>query len=164
MSLVLRPSTLREANAFVKQHHRHHPMVRGCRFALAAERDGEVVGVAIVGRPVSRHLDNGLAAEVNRLCVVPDERARNACSLLYGAAARAWRAMGGERMFTYIRADESGASLRASGWVPVHATRAQSHDRARRPRQDRTEVTERVRYEPPWSAAVAGPGLSRQVG
>lgn len=50
--LALLPITLADANAFVQQHHRHHPPVVGHKFSLAAAKGGQVVGVAIIGRPV----------------------------------------------------------------------------------------------------------------
>ena len=86
--LDLVPVTFREANAFVEQHHRHHGKVVGHKFSIAAAdtETGEIVGVAIVGRPVSRHLDDGWTLEVNRLCT---NGRKNACSMLYAAA---WRA------------------------------------------------------------------------
>lgn len=40
----------------------------------------------------------------------------NACSFLYAAAARAGRALGYDRIQTYILADEPGTSLKAAGW------------------------------------------------
>lgn len=89
--LELVPITLKEANAFVEQHHRHHKPVVGHKFSIAASDGEKIVGVAIVGRPVSRYLDNGLTLEVNRLCT---DGTRNACSFLYSAAWRAncvWR-------------------------------------------------------------------------
>lgn len=91
--LDLVPVTFREANAFVEQHHRHHGKVVGHKFSIAAAdtETGEIVGVAIVGRPVSRHLDDGWTLEVNRLCT---NGRKNACSMLYAAAWRAARAMG----------------------------------------------------------------------
>ena len=85
--LELVPISLKEANAFVAQHHRHHRPVTGHKFSVAAAvngaLDGEIVGVAIVGRPVSRYLDDGWTLEVNRLCT---DGTRNACSFLYAAA------------------------------------------------------------------------------
>lgn len=51
--LELVPITLKEANAFVEQHHRHHKPVTGHKFSVAAAANGKIVGVAIVGRPVS---------------------------------------------------------------------------------------------------------------
>ena len=62
------PISLKEANEYVTEHHRHHKAVRGCKFCVALKSDDEIVGVAICGRPVSRHLDNGETLEINRLC------------------------------------------------------------------------------------------------
>jgi hypothetical protein len=75
--------------------------------------EGELRGVAIVGRPVARKLDNGWTLEVNRVCT---DGARNACSMLYGAAWRAAKALGFRRLITYTLPEEGGASLRATGW------------------------------------------------
>lgn len=109
------PVTMKQANEFVLLHHRHHGKVRGCKFCIgAADESGVLHGVAIVGRPVSRYLDNGSTAEVTRLCT---DGYRNACSFLYSACARIARQMGYARLLTYILDSESGASLRASGWT-----------------------------------------------
>lgn len=89
--LELRPVSLNEANTFVAVHHRHHKPVRGHKFSLGCMVGDHLVGVAIIGRPVSRYLDNGMTLEVNRLCT---DETRNACSFLYGAAARAAKTMG----------------------------------------------------------------------
>lgn len=111
--LVLKPVTLREANAFVAQYHRHHPPVTGCRFAIGVVQGEKLVGVAIAGRPVSRYLDDGYTLEVTRLCT---DGTRNACSILYAAVWRAARAMGYRKAVTYILESENGVSLRAAGW------------------------------------------------
>ena len=107
------PVTLDVANDFVRRLHRHSRPVIGSKFAIGA-RDGEkVVGVAIVGRPVAPSLDDGLTAEITRVCT---DGTRNACSLLYGACRRAAKALGYERIFTYTLPEEGGASLRAAGF------------------------------------------------
>lgn len=109
------PVTMKQANEFVLLHHRHHGRVRGCKFCIgAADDNGVLHGVAIVGRPVSRYLDDGRTAEVTRLCT---DGCRNACSFLYGACARIARQMGYAVLLTYILEEENGASLRASGWT-----------------------------------------------
>lgn len=111
------PLGLREANAFVAEHHRHSGIVRGCKFCLGvADETNELRGVAIIGRPVSRHRDDGLTAEVSRLAT---DGCENACSALYAAAWRACRAMGYVRLGTYTLVAESGSSLRAAGWQLV---------------------------------------------
>ena len=85
--LELVPITLKEANAFVERYHRHHKPVVGHKFSIAASDGEKIVGVAIVGRPVSRYLDNGLTLEVNRLCT---DGTRNACvSYLFTAGGAA---------------------------------------------------------------------------
>lgn len=112
--LSLVPVTLREANEFVRQHHRHHKPTVGHKFSIGVQEDGRLAGVAICGRPVSRFLDDGYTLEVNRLCT---DGAKNACSMLYGAAVRAARAMGYHKVITYILDSECGASLKASGFV-----------------------------------------------
>jgi hypothetical protein len=118
--MILRPITLRAANAEVERLHRHHPPVRGCCFCLSVVGDGGIVrGVAIVGRPVARMLQDGVTAEVIR---VATDGAKNACSMLYGAAWRAARAIGYTRMITYTLPEEGGASLRGAGWVCTSET------------------------------------------
>lgn len=108
-----KPITLAEANAFVIQHHRHHDAVVGHKFSIGAYKDGELVGVAIVGRPVSRYLDDGKTLEVTRLCT---DGTRNACSFLYSACARIAKAFHYKKIITYILESENGASLKASNW------------------------------------------------
>ena len=100
--LTLTPVTLATANAFVNAHHRHHKATAGHKFSIGCAKDGDLVGVAIVGRPVSRYLDNGWTLEVNRLCTTGE---KNACSILYAASARAAKAMG------YYRAIGTGMTL-----------------------------------------------------
>ena len=144
MSLTLTPLTLREARAFVARHHRHNPPPRGGKFAIGAAMDGEVVGVVIVGRPVSAEWDDGWTAEATR---VTTDGTRNACSLLYGAAWRAARAMGYRRLITYTLATEPGTSLRAAGFRVVTQVPRRSWDRPGRPRVDQHPLQERLRWE-----------------
>ncbi len=131
--LKVRPSTKRKANAFIRAHHRHHKPPAGAKFYLAVESHGVVCGVAVVGRPVSRHLDDGLTAEVNR---VATDGTRNACSKLYAASAHVWRAMGGESILTYTLPAEGGASLRAAGWDCEGPAGGGLWDRVARERRD----------------------------
>ena len=107
---------LREANAFVEQHHRHHKPVQGHRFSVGVSVDGELVGVAIVGRPVARQTDQKMVAEVLRCCT---DGTKNACTWLYGACARIAATMGFESVQTFVLPDESGGSLVAAGWECV---------------------------------------------
>lgn len=147
MSLELCPISLPEANAFVHEHHRHHRHVPGAKFCLGVEQGGKLVGVAIVGRPVARHYDDGETLEVNRTCT---DGTRNANSFLYGAAWKATRALGYRRLITYTQSSESGSSLRGAGWR-VLAERAPRNgwDNSRaRPRLNRgTDYVQRTLWE-----------------
>lgn len=113
--LCVVPLKLSQANCFVAAYHRHNKPVLGARYSIGAEVGGDVVGVAIVGRPVARMLDDATTAEVTRVCVRPSAP-RNTNSFLYSACWRVWRAMGGNRLVTYTLTSESGASLRGAGW------------------------------------------------
>jgi|SRR6185437_785478 len=111
--LRVRPATIKQVNEAVALLHRHHKPVQGHRFSLLVKEGDKIVGACSVGRPVSRELDPYLIAEVTRLVT---DGTKNACSILYSAAARACAAMGFEYIQTYILEDEPGTSLKASGW------------------------------------------------
>jgi hypothetical protein len=139
------PISFAEAAAFVVQFHRHHPAPRGHKFSMAvADEQGAVRGVATVGRPVSRHLDDGWTLEVNR---VATDGAKNACSMLYGAAWRAAKALGYRKLITYTLASEPGTSLRAAGWKLVAETPGRSWDCTSRPRFDGHQLGLKLRWE-----------------
>lgn len=147
MSLAVCPITLREARAFVAAHHRHHRAPRGCRFVIGLEETdkGAIVGVAVVGRPSARHLDDGRTAEVTRLCVLDGHP--SACSKLYGACWRAARAIGYRRLVTYTLPEEGGASLRGAGWKLIGEAGGGSWSRAARPRVDEHPTQVKLRWE-----------------
>lgn len=118
--MIFVPLTLRAANDFVEAHHRHSARTSndGGKFAIGLEFSGELVGVAIVGRPVARLLQDGGTAEVLRCCVSP-AAPKGAPSALYQRCARIWQLMGGKRIVTYTLKRESGASMRnlhGGGW------------------------------------------------
>ena len=122
---------LSEANSFVAKLHRHHKPVVGHRFSIGCEHEGILVGCAIIGRPVARQSDQKHIAEVTRL--VTDGTA-NACSFLYGQAARAAKELGFKSIQTFILQSESGISLKASGWKCEGLTKVgswQSRDKRR---------------------------------
>ena len=143
-ALSLIPIQLAEANAFVKRVHRHHGPVVGHKFSLGAVKNGEIIGVAIVGRPTARRRDDGLTLEVTRLAT---DGTRNACSFLYGACARAASALGFKRIGTYILASESGASLNASGWRLIGETPGRSWSVPSRPRVDKHPLQKKLLFE-----------------
>ena len=142
--LTAMPISLVEANTFVSLHHRHHHAVVGHKFSIGAALGDNVVGVVIVGRPVARGLDDGLTLEVVRLAT---DGTRNACSFLYGAAARATFALGYRRLGTYILASESGVSLKAAGWHLVGEVKGRSWNTSSRPRVDKHPIQGKLRFE-----------------
>ncbi len=150
--LQLLPVSLREANDFVEQFHRHSARTSndGGKFAIALEHDGQLVGVAIVGRPVSRMLQHGkeeFPAECLRLCTSP-ECPKGGGSKLYARARRIWQLMGGSHFHTYTLASESGATMRGAGLTePVTAVPAAKWDRPSRTRVARpAEQLAKVRW------------------
>jgi hypothetical protein len=135
---------LDEANAFVKKLHRHHGHVVGHLFSIGAAEAGKLVGVAIIGRPVARMRDDGITAEVTRLCT---DGTKDACSFLYGAAARAAFALGFKRIGTYILSSEPGASLTGAGWRLIGETKGGSWSRSDRPRTDKHSTERKFLFE-----------------
>lgn len=147
--MQLAPISIREAKLYVAHHHRHHRPPQGGLFAVAAEKDGQLVGVAIVGRPVGQGLQDGRTVEITRVCT---DGTRNACSFLYARCRRAARALGYERVKTYTQQDEGGASLVAAGFEQEALLPARSWAEANvsRTRFDQSTPQARVR----WGAAA----------
>lgn len=141
--LKARPVELREANAFVDHLHRHHDHVYRDKCRVGAEQNGELVGVAQLARPVARRLDDGQTIEVVRLCT---NGTHNACSFLYGRAARIAKEMGYQKIVTYILEDENGASLRAAGWHKEADTKGGSWDCPGRPRKTTAPTAPKQRW------------------
>lgn len=144
MKLTLYPIELAEANAFVNSHHRHHKPIVGHKFSIGAAAGDEIVGVVIVGRPVARMRDDGITLEVTRLAT---DGTRNACSFLYGAAARAAFALGYKRIGTYILASEPGTTLRAAGWRLIGEAGGGTWARKGRPRVDKHPTQGKLLWE-----------------
>ena len=115
MKLRLVPTNGGTAKAFIAAWHRHHEPPVGYIFTVGVAAEDTLVGVATVGRPVSRNYDDGLTVEVTRVAVA--DGTPNACSMLYAACWRSSAARGYLRALTYTRDDESGASLKAAGWI-----------------------------------------------
>jgi len=113
------PLTIKQANTFIVAFHRHHKPVQGHRFSIGLVHSGSLVGVAVIGRPVGRGCDAYMTAEVTRLAT---DGTKNACSALYGAAARIARGMGFAKIQTYLLETEPGTSLKASGWSLIAKT------------------------------------------
>ncbi|WP_370595046.1 XF1762 family protein [Streptomyces demainii] len=153
--LTIVPLSFRAACEVVDRLHRHHKRPVGHKFSLGVVTEhGRLAGVAIVGRPVSRHFDNGLTVEVTR---VATDGTQNACSALYAAAWRTARSAGYQRAITYTQEGESGASLRAAGWRRVADLPPRSGwGTPSRPREDRgTDGVARVLWEQARAVAEA---------
>ena len=144
VSLSVVPLDFATAAAFVAKHHRHHTPPVGHKFSLGAMDGERLCGVVIVGRPVSRVRDNGLTLEVTRLCT---DGTRNACSFLYGAAARACFALGYRRIGTYILKSEPGTSLKAAGWKLIGERGGGSWTTPSRPRDDHHPLEPKLLFE-----------------
>lgn len=127
---------LKEANAFVEALHRHHKPVVGHRFSIGAAHNGKMVGCVIVGRPVARQSDQRNIAEVTRLVT---DGTHNACSFLYGQAARAAKELGFRSIQTFILLNESGVSLKAAGWQCMGITKVGSWHTRQGRRSDQPE-------------------------
>lgn len=146
--------TVSAAKRYVGVWHRHSSVPQGGLWAVACALPGksEPCGVAIVGRPVARMLQDGATCEVIR---VATDGTRNACSYLYGLCRRIAQTMGYTRVLTYTLASESGASLRAAGANVTATVRGRSWNCESRPRIDKSEsqTADKVR----WSLTEATP-------
>ena len=145
LRLTIVPTTLKAANAYIAQYHRHNRPVPGC-ISVVGVSDGEQLrGVAVVGRPIARALDDGFTAEVRRCCT---DGAPNACSMLYRAAWRAVKALGYRKVITYTLPEEGGASLRASGFTLADTNAGGGRwNRPGRPAADTHPTGKKLRWE-----------------
>lgn len=148
MSLRIVPITIGAAKQYVARWHRHHEPPRSALFAVACQSAGalEPCGVAIVGRPVARKLQDGKTCEVLR---VATDETRNACWILLGACKRIAQAMGYSGLITYTLAEESGASLRAVGAMPTATVCGASWSSPSRKRTNKgnAQMKDKVRWD-----------------
>jgi hypothetical protein len=143
-TLNLIPVSFSEACNYVKKFHRHNKPPVGHKFSIGLEFENKLIGVIMVGRPVSRHLDDGLTLEVNRCCT---DGTKNSCSMLYGAAWRAGKNLGYKKIVTYTLEHESGSSLRGAGWINDHILPGASWSRPSRERVDQTmQLVNKLRW------------------
>lgn len=153
MSLYLVPMYRIEARAFINRWHRHHAAPVAEKFCLGAvDANGVVRGVATVGRPVARMLDDGWTLEATR---VATDGTRNAGSFLYGACRRATFALGYRKLVTYNLPSESGSSLRGAGWRVVGEVKGRSWSCRSRPRVT-PELGDKLRWEAESPTALRG--------
>lgn len=138
-----------KAKSFVQTHHRHCPPPAGWRFGAGIRNGQELIGVAMVGRPVARAFDHTKVVEVNRVCVldtIDPQLVWNACSQFYGWSAREAKKRGFERIITYTMEGESGTSLIAAGWAIEAVVKGRSWNAPSRPREDKTPAVNKVRW------------------
>lgn len=145
MGLRVVPVTFNQACEFVAEWHRHHAPPVGHKFSVGVGDGNLLVGVAIVGRPVARHLDNGATLEVIRTAT---DGTPHVNSMLYGTCWRATKALGYRRLITYTEQSETGASLRAAGWrVIAERPPHPGWDRPSRPRETKNANVKRYLWE-----------------
>ncbi|MHC4379403.1 MAG: XF1762 family protein, partial [Planctomycetota bacterium] len=126
MSLIPHQCDLKEANRFIGMHHRHSNPLKAwnCKFTLGVAIQNRLVGVAIIGRPVNRHLDDNMTLEIRRLTT---DGAKNACSFLLSRCCDVVFSHGYSRIITYTLDLESGSSLKGSGFTISHKTKSKGN-------------------------------------
>lgn len=144
IKMKIRPITFKAACDFVTKYHRHHKRPVGHKFSISVVKNNEIIGVAIVGRPIARRLDNNLTAEITRLCII--EENKNAASFLLGAARKCAFAMGYEKIITYTMPQEGGASLRGAGFIQDGITPGKTWSVKTRKRTDKHPLGEKIRW------------------
>ncbi len=144
--LRLVPISLAVANEHVAAWHRHNDPVVQCIYRVGvADAESVLRAVAIVENPKARGnvqdagFDTGDTVEITRLA---SDGTANACSMLYGACARAAFALGYRHIITYIQANEPGSSVRAAGFRLVASRGARKGwDTVSRPRDNTRYVS-----------------------
>lgn len=163
--LVIRPITVKRSTAlgFVAGTHRRLPRVQGAMWATSVvdESTGDVLGVALVGHP-SRVQTKPTCEHLRILRCAVREDVPNGCSMLYGAAWRAARAMGAVRMDTHTHIDEPGTSLIAAGCVEDGLTDGGEHDRPSRRRGPAIDPRPKRRWWAPGSILPDGRVMRRE--
>jgi hypothetical protein len=144
MALEIVPIELDDAKEFVRLHHRHHIPPLGHRFSIGCAKDNEIVGVAIIGRPVARLFDNGWCLEATRICTIS---VHNTVSKLTGAIRKTAKGLGYRRIITYTLNAELGTSLIASGWTLVGKAGGGTWNRPNRSRDDKHPTDLKNLYE-----------------
>lgn len=146
----------------VDEHHSHHNAPVGWKFGIACYNGPTKVGVAVVGRPISRMMQSKHpdTLEVTRVCCFGDGRLRwNAASKMYGACAREAARRGYKRLVTYTLDSEEASSVKAANFMPTHKSEGGSWSRPSRDRQDDAPTCPKVRWElglnKPWRKDIA---------
>ena len=142
--LEIVPISFKEAKDYVNKYHRHlKATMKGCKFVIAVSNNDIIVGVAIVGRPIARYLNDGWTLEINRTCT---DGTKNVNSMLYAACWRVAKNMGYKKLITYIRKDETGNSLKAANFKIVAEVKGRLWNNKSRPRVE-NEIIDKLRFE-----------------
>jgi len=147
--LEVRPISFRDACGFVRRHHRHCQPPTAWRWGGALYNGFVLIGVVMVGNPVARAFMHLGVVEVTRLTVRGDTEPmlrKDACSTLYAWSSREAERRGFSRIISYVREDEPGTSLLASGWTRDCAVRGRSWHSKRRQRSNNNADVDKVRW------------------
>lgn len=106
---------MRRCNEFVAKHHSYLSGVRGCVFTAEAFDGDAVTAVIIIGRPISPQQDDGVTAEITRLCT-SNEAPWATASALIKRARRACKAIGFNRIISYCDSQAIAAAFNASNF------------------------------------------------
>jgi hypothetical protein len=89
-------------------------------------------------------MDDGWTLEVNRMTT---DGTKNACSMLYGAAWRVAKNLGYKKLITYTLPNETGASLKASGWRCIGIAGGGDWNTQSRPRVETNHKQKKLKWE-----------------
>lgn len=144
-----------EVKDFINKHHRHLNASLGDKFRVVI-RNGvgnKVIACAMMGRPVSRFLDNGKTLEITRVAVnnnLPRELTQNACSQIYAKCCKWAKENGYDSVITYTMEHEIGASLKSANFTHEYtqpkSRRKSSWDSPSRKRKDVTPNCPKKRW------------------
>jgi hypothetical protein len=74
------PLELKDANAFVAEHHRHNAPVKRDKWRFGVvDNNGKLIGILQAAKPVARMLDDGKTIEIVRCC---SDGTKNLCSFM----------------------------------------------------------------------------------
>ena len=105
----------------------------------------------MMGRPVSRYLDDGETLSVNRVAVndkLPKAIIQNACSKLYSQCCKWAKDKGYTSVITYTLASENGSSVRSANFIHEHTNKGRSWNCKSRPRKDNRKNGQPINREP----------------
>jgi|6_EtaG_2_1085325.scaffolds.fasta_scaffold49331_2 hypothetical protein len=143
----------REVKEFITKHHRHLNASLGDKFRAVALNGSVVIGAAMMGRPVSRHLDDGTCLEITRVAIdssISRALTQNICSQLYAKCFKWAKQHDYQSVITYTLEHEDGASLKSANFIHEYtqpnSRRGSSWDSPSRTRNDKTPNCPKKRW------------------